>query len=148
MVGWFFSRELLTAGTRRPAGSGDVRIWPARGRARTPTVCIVLGVRRGRSADGGSSGSNSGLPARIPKARSAGRRAQARQLRCPAGTRSAASRLSVKRSLATREVRSSFDRCAPPGRRLFLSAEPGARGQLGVLRSVGSRRHAPCLLAS
>ncbi|WP_306471962.1 SsgA family sporulation/cell division regulator [Streptomyces sp. f51] len=48
-VDWFFSRELLTAGTRTPAGSGDVRIWPARGRARTPTVCIALGSEEGEA---------------------------------------------------------------------------------------------------
>ncbi|WST82933.1 SsgA family sporulation/cell division regulator [Streptomyces anulatus] len=48
-VDWFFSRELLTAGTRTPAGSGDVRIWPAGGRARTPTVCIALGSEEGEA---------------------------------------------------------------------------------------------------
>ncbi|GHE53069.1 SsgA family sporulation/cell division regulator [Streptomyces capitiformicae] len=34
MVTWTFGRELLEEGLRKPAGSGDVHIWPS-GRART-----------------------------------------------------------------------------------------------------------------
>lgn len=30
-VDWVFARELLTEGVHRPAGEGDVRVWPARG---------------------------------------------------------------------------------------------------------------------
>jgi hypothetical protein len=29
-IGWQLSRELLQAGTRHPAGDGDVRLWPGR----------------------------------------------------------------------------------------------------------------------
>jgi Streptomyces sporulation and cell division protein, SsgA len=30
-ITWLLSRELLRTGTDRPAGEGDVRLWPARG---------------------------------------------------------------------------------------------------------------------
>lgn len=30
-ITWLLSRELLQAGLERPAGDGDVRLWPARG---------------------------------------------------------------------------------------------------------------------
>lgn len=40
-VEWVFARELLTEGLRRPAGSGAVRVWPARGQERH-TVRIAL----------------------------------------------------------------------------------------------------------
>src|SRR3954453_9458650 len=28
-VSWVFARELLTVGVQRPAGAGDVRVWPS-----------------------------------------------------------------------------------------------------------------------
>ncbi|MCV2491416.1 SsgA family sporulation/cell division regulator [Geodermatophilus sp. YIM 151500] len=32
-VSWLLGRDLLREGTRRPAGHGDVRLWPSRGAA-------------------------------------------------------------------------------------------------------------------
>ncbi|SFD32867.1 SsgA family sporulation/cell division regulator [Streptomyces aidingensis] len=47
-VHWSFARDLLVEGVFRPAGHGDVRIWPGRAEDR-PVVCIAL-----NSPDGGA----------------------------------------------------------------------------------------------
>ncbi|GAB3447691.1 SsgA family sporulation/cell division regulator [Streptomonospora sediminis] len=40
-VEWIFARELLTVGIVRPAGDGDVRVWPEQGDSES-TVNIAL----------------------------------------------------------------------------------------------------------
>ena len=45
-VRWVFARDVLSEGTRRPTGDGDVRVWPGRARGEE-IVCIGL-----RSPDG------------------------------------------------------------------------------------------------
>ncbi|MFF4410557.1 SsgA family sporulation/cell division regulator [Streptomyces sp. NPDC001262] len=40
-VTWTFARDLLVDGVFRPAGEGDVRVWPARAGGRT-VVCLGL----------------------------------------------------------------------------------------------------------
>ncbi|CAL9327673.1 sporulation-specific cell division protein SsgB [Streptomyces pilosus] len=40
-VEWVFARELLTAGLHRPAGIGDVQLWPCRSHGQD-VVCIAL----------------------------------------------------------------------------------------------------------
>lgn len=40
-VEWVFARDLLADGLERPAGEGDVRVWPA-WRAGDDVVCIAL----------------------------------------------------------------------------------------------------------
>jgi hypothetical protein len=40
-VEWLFARQLLTDGVNRPAGQGDVRVWPAPDR-RDPTVFLAM----------------------------------------------------------------------------------------------------------
>ncbi|WP_165986528.1 SsgA family sporulation/cell division regulator [Streptomyces sp. YIM 98790] len=40
-VHWTFARDLLVEGVFRPAGHGDVRVWPGRADGR-PVVCMAL----------------------------------------------------------------------------------------------------------
>ncbi|MDT0342992.1 SsgA family sporulation/cell division regulator [Streptomyces litchfieldiae] len=40
-VHWTFARELLIEGVFRPAGQGDVRVWPAKDRGRN-VLCLAL----------------------------------------------------------------------------------------------------------
>lgn len=55
-VRWSFARELLTAGMLRPAGNGDVRVWPERARDAVrlaltpPDGHVLLEVPRGSLA--------------------------------------------------------------------------------------------------
>jgi hypothetical protein len=46
-VHWTFARDLLIAGLRRPAGQGDVRVWPAS--QESDVLCLSL-----QSPDGGA----------------------------------------------------------------------------------------------
>ena len=47
-VDWVFARELLTSGVNRPAGSGDVRVWPGDG-AEGDVVFLALSSPDGRA---------------------------------------------------------------------------------------------------
>jgi hypothetical protein len=47
-VDWVFARELLSEGLRRPAGSGDVRVWPSRSHGQG-VVCIALSSPEGEA---------------------------------------------------------------------------------------------------
>ena len=48
-ITWLLARELLAAGLERPAGEGDVRLWPARTRAiRSASPGSPSGRRAGR----------------------------------------------------------------------------------------------------
>ncbi|MFE7961234.1 SsgA family sporulation/cell division regulator [Streptomyces sp. NPDC057413] len=47
-VEWVFARELLTAGLHRPAGIGDIRVWPCRSRG-LDVVCIALTSQEGEA---------------------------------------------------------------------------------------------------
>lgn len=40
-VEWTFARQLLTDGVSRPAGDGDVRVWPVRHPSH-PRICLSL----------------------------------------------------------------------------------------------------------
>lgn len=48
VVEWAFARSLLTDGITRPAGEGDVQVWPSHTAAR-PTVCLSLSSPSGRA---------------------------------------------------------------------------------------------------
>lgn len=45
-VTWGFARELLLDGLSRPAGHGDVRIWPSRARGHE-VLCLALSAPQG-----------------------------------------------------------------------------------------------------
>lgn len=45
---WVFCRQLLLEGAHRPAGQGDVRVWPDRGSGRG-MVCLALSSPDGSS---------------------------------------------------------------------------------------------------
>jgi len=47
-VEWVFARELLTAGLHRPAGIGDVQLWPCRSHG-LDVVCIALNSEEGKA---------------------------------------------------------------------------------------------------
>ncbi|CAL9670507.1 Sporulation-specific cell division protein SsgB (plasmid) [Streptomyces sp. enrichment culture] len=47
-VEWALARELLTAGLHRPAGIGDVQVWPCRSRG-LDVVCIALTSEEGEA---------------------------------------------------------------------------------------------------
>jgi hypothetical protein len=47
-VEWTFARSLLTDGVARPAGEGDVRVWPSHGHG-GPIVCLSLCSPSGRA---------------------------------------------------------------------------------------------------
>jgi Streptomyces sporulation and cell division protein, SsgA len=48
LVEWTFARQLLTDGTTRPVGEGDVQVWPAQNSAR-PCVNLSLSSPSGRA---------------------------------------------------------------------------------------------------
>jgi Streptomyces sporulation and cell division protein, SsgA len=48
-VDWVFARDLLAAGIARPAGEGDVRVWPSAGSAGEGVVFVALASPDGQA---------------------------------------------------------------------------------------------------